>query len=1077
MLRGSAVRLLRSLATVATIVALAFSVATPASAASSGTVTITVTAFATGKTASTGCVDLYATATTIQSSLCTGVSGKYSFTHVPYGDYKVKFRNYGSVAPDQWNSRAEDFAHAQTVTVASATTALVYALLPSHSASGVVRDGSANPVAGATVGMWANYVQYGPSRTTTTDAQGRYVLVLNGTNVPLRVGGVSGLATAWSSVTTSATSQYGVDVTLAAAGGLAGTLKVPSSFTGTSACITAWSRNGSARPWSTDCAVVGQPFTLDDLPAGDVSLCIGTVESPELCTVGWLGGSYSTGTDDSTSVAVVAGATNTVDLVYGGTIVGHPTLNGEPATGGCMRAYKSEGDTVPIAEDCESDDGVYALTVGDDYPSAVVRIFFEGFPNALATRFGGFNGGVNVAGGGTAEVTVALDALGTITGELTWPDASVATAACATAYSSDPSHEVLDSDCVDSDNTTYSLHVPDVDVVVGYAAPSWDVAPQWFDGANSLATASPVRVGANETQTIDVNLEIGSALHGALTVEGSAAHAGCIDLFLGASSTAAYTECVDGAGTYAFTGLPSGDYTARVRGVPDALTTWYPGVHRQEDADIIHIGTGESVPLDIDLAVAVGLRVDVTLSGAEATGGCVYLLTPLWETAGYECADSHGAVNFDSVPTGSYSLYFEGFTGAADGYYPDSTNAGELQYIDVVAGQPRQVDATLAQGGSISGHVYMSPDEYYLGREVYLVTLAGQLVATTTVKEVNLNLVYVFENVPAGSYKIRFERTDDNQSGAWYSISGFAPNVVTMPTGPSWSLTNLDTTYYSTSGYSSFSGYLNVPDTWTSDTVCAVLIDQWENPVSADCGAPGSQFTVDKIPDWGAIVLTNGKITSGSSYAAFKGKRIWVGNATTSSGAAWYRGDITGNTYYIPVWFFSDVHVTTSGYDAISWMGDFGISTGYPDGSYRPKGKVIRQDMARFLYRLAGEPAVSAPSVSPFSDVPASNPAYEAIYWLKQEGITTSNPFNPKGNVTRKQMVMFLYRMAGEPTVKPPSKSPFKDVKTTDTGYKAIVWAQKAGITTGYGDGTFRPGDDVIRGNMATFMYRYEFQN
>lgn len=43
---------------------------------------------------------------------------------------------------------------------------------------------------------------------------------------------------------------------------------------------------------------------------------------------------------------------------------------------------------------------------------------------------------------------------------------------------------------------------------------------------------------------------------------------------------------------------------------------------------------------------------------------------------------------------------------------------------------------------------------------------------------------------------------------------------------------------------------------------------------------------------------------------------------------------------------------------------------------------VKRQDMAAFLYRLAGSPAFEAPAESPFSDVDASTPHYAEVCWL-----------------------------------------------------------------------------------------------
>ncbi len=52
----------------------------------------------------------------------------------------------------------------------------------------------------------------------------------------------------------------------------------------------------------------------------------------------------------------------------------------------------------------------------------------------------------------------------------------------------------------------------------------------------------------------------------------------------------------------------------------------------------------------------------------------------------------------------------------------------------------------------------------------------------------------------------------------------------------------------------------------------------------------------------------------------------------------------------------------------------------------------------------------------PFSDVPADSSIYAATAWLKSQGISNGcgdGKFCPDDNVTRGQMALFLYRMAG----------------------------------------------------------------
>ncbi|MEG9227733.1 S-layer homology domain-containing protein [Aeromicrobium sp. Sec7.5] len=181
---------------------------------------------------------------------------------------------------------------------------------------------------------------------------------------------------------------------------------------------------------------------------------------------------------------------------------------------------------------------------------------------------------------------------------------------------------------------------------------------------------------------------------------------------------------------------------------------------------------------------------------------------------------------------------------------------------------------------------------------------------------------------------------------------------------------------------------------------------------------------------------------------------------------------------------FTDVATTQTFYREITWLADQGISTGYvtPNGKrFDPSAPVLREQMAAFLYRAAGEPAFSAPAVSPFVDVATTQTFYKEITWLAAEGISTGylttagRRFDPSAPVLREQMAAFLYRAAEEPAFSPPAVSPFTDVATTRTFYQEITWLAAEGISTGYVTASgkrFDPAAPVLREQMAAFLYR-----
>lgn len=176
---------------------------------------------------------------------------------------------------------------------------------------------------------------------------------------------------------------------------------------------------------------------------------------------------------------------------------------------------------------------------------------------------------------------------------------------------------------------------------------------------------------------------------------------------------------------------------------------------------------------------------------------------------------------------------------------------------------------------------------------------------------------------------------------------------------------------------------------------------------------------------------------------------------------------------------FKDVPKNHVFYSEISWLANKGITRGWPDGTFRPTQAVQRDQMAAFLYRMAGSPQYTAPTTSPFKDVPTSHVFYKEIAWLSKQGITkgwSDGTFRPSQSISREQMAAFFYRMAGSPAYTAPKASPFKDVPTNHVFYKEIAWMNGQDIARGWSDGTFRPYEPVKREQMAAFLFRYDQQ-
>lgn len=178
--------------------------------------------------------------------------------------------------------------------------------------------------------------------------------------------------------------------------------------------------------------------------------------------------------------------------------------------------------------------------------------------------------------------------------------------------------------------------------------------------------------------------------------------------------------------------------------------------------------------------------------------------------------------------------------------------------------------------------------------------------------------------------------------------------------------------------------------------------------------------------------------------------------ATPISGGAVFSDNPAGSRFYTPV----------------QWMAAEGISVGYTDGTFKKNKNVSRGETARFLYRMTGQAATA--TQHPFPDV--STALTDAVAWFAHEGISvgyTDGTFRPNRPVTRGEFAAFLYRMDQPEDFETPKRSAFTDVKVGGSYWAAISWLESTGITTGYGNGTFKPGRTLSRAEAAAFLYRY----
>ena len=93
-----------------------------------------------------------------------------------------------------------------------------------------------------------------------------------------------------------------------------------------------------------------------------------------------------------------------------------------------------------------------------------------------------------------------------------------------------------------------------------------------------------------------------------------------------------------------------------------------------------------------------------------------------------------------------------------------------------------------------------------------------------------------------------------------------------------------------------------------------------------------------------------------------------------------------------------------------------------------------------------------------------------AVEWVKQQALLDES----KTVLSRRDVTVALYRLAGAPHVELPATSPYADVAPSDPDYAAYIWARQKGITFGWVDGKFHPEANLSARSTLAFLYRYQ---
>ncbi len=169
---------------------------------------------------------------------------------------------------------------------------------------------------------------------------------------------------------------------------------------------------------------------------------------------------------------------------------------------------------------------------------------------------------------------------------------------------------------------------------------------------------------------------------------------------------------------------------------------------------------------------------------------------------------------------------------------------------------------------------------------------------------------------------------------------------------------------------------------------------------------------------------------------------------------------------YVPVTFVNRRAAQLNREDHFTFL------VGYDGGSFGPERNMTRAEVTTMFARLLTEQIEADKTyASSFNDVPVSHWAANYIGYMEQFGIVTGyadGSFRPDSPVTRAEFAAIASRFE---KLTEGAKS-FADVPATYWAASYINFAATRGWVNGYADGTFRPENPITRAEVAAVTCR-----
>ncbi|MBI4975363.1 S-layer homology domain-containing protein [Candidatus Peregrinibacteria bacterium] len=169
---------------------------------------------------------------------------------------------------------------------------------------------------------------------------------------------------------------------------------------------------------------------------------------------------------------------------------------------------------------------------------------------------------------------------------------------------------------------------------------------------------------------------------------------------------------------------------------------------------------------------------------------------------------------------------------------------------------------------------------------------------------------------------------------------------------------------------------------------------------------------------------------------------------------------------------FTDITLTTPHADAITYLKNAGIISGYTDGSFKPTNELNRAELLKILIGAIGETPDPAKYKNCFPDVKEDWYAKYVCFAKEKEWIKgyPDGSFKPANNINKAEALKMLLEVFQIKAVVP-AENPYNDVNKDEWFSKYIGTAKNIGILEEKGK-LYNPSKNIKRGEISENIYR-----